>query len=189
MSLNETNISPMCWFWMKLGKMYSKERLKRASHLLKAVKAETCRSFSRFAAFQGFLLTFCTHFSSLPSHFQAYCHVSACVCLSVCLHLCLWPSSCGIVTKCWLHTWQTPLPACLAFWGFQALRIPPWGFFSPSSVSVLSFSAPPPFFFLLLPLPGSAGLESLCFLSELLTFFWNRRSSDGEALRLFFLPR
>lgn len=66
------------------------------------------------------------------------------MCVSVCLHLCLWPSSCGIVTKCWLHTWQTPLPACLAFWGFQALRIPPWGFFSPSSVSVLSFSAPPP---------------------------------------------
>lgn len=57
-----------------------------------------------------------------------------CMYMSVCLHFCLCPRSCGIVTKCWLHTWQAPLPACLAFWGFQALRIPLPGF--------LSFSPP-----------------------------------------------
>lgn len=45
-------------------------------------------------------------------------------CISACLRFCLCLRSCGIVTKCWLHTWQAPLPACLAFWGFQALRIP-----------------------------------------------------------------
>lgn len=49
-------------------------------------------------------------------------------CISVCLLFCLCPRSYGIVTKCWLHTWQAPLPACLAFWGFQALRIPSPGF-------------------------------------------------------------
>lgn len=57
----------------------------------------------------------------------AFC-LSACI--SVCLHFSLCPGSCGIVTKCWLHTWQAPLPACLAFWGFQTLRIPLPGFLS-----------------------------------------------------------
>lgn len=69
-------------------------------------------------------------------------------CISVCLHFCLCPRSCGIVTKCWLHTWQAPLPACLAFWGFQALRIPLPGFLSFSLLSLLSssvFSSFPPF--------------------------------------------
>lgn len=58
----------------------------------------------------------------------------------ICLHFCVCPRSCGIVTKCWLHTWQAPLPACLAFWGFQALRIPSAGFLSCSLLSLLSSS-------------------------------------------------
>lgn len=56
--------------------------------------------------------------------------------MHICLPaFCLCPRSCGIVTKCWLHTWQATLPACLAFWGFQALRIPLPGFLSLSPLT------------------------------------------------------
>lgn len=74
------------------------------------------------------------------------------LCMYICLPaFCLCPRSCGIVTKCWLHTWQATLPACLAFWGFQALRIPLPGFLSlpPPPLSLLSSSV----FSSLLPFP------------------------------------
>ena len=97
-------------------------------------------------------------------------------CVSVCLHFCLCPRSCGIVTKCWLHTWQALLPACLAFWGFQALRIPLPGFLSFSLLSLLSssvFSSFPP-----ISLGLACGALPLCSLtvceSKLLTFGYRR---------------
>lgn len=85
--------------------------------------------------FRQSVLPVCLHVSMLTG--LPFC-LGACI--SVCLHFCLCPRSCGIVTKCWLHTWQASLPACLAFWGFQALRIPPPGFLSFSLLSLLSSS-------------------------------------------------
>lgn len=86
----------------------------------------------------------CSFYSVLPDclHVSMLTGLPFCrgACISVCLHFCLCPGSCGIVTKCWLHTWQALLPACLAFWSFQALRIPLPGFLSFPVFSLLSSS-------------------------------------------------
>lgn len=80
------------------------------------------------------ILPVCLHVSMLTG-LSALVHVYLSACISAPC-----PRSCGIVTKCWLHTWQAPLPACLAFWGFQALRIPSPGFLSFPLLSLLSSS-------------------------------------------------
>lgn len=69
---------------------------------------------------------FCPFFLSVFLHHSILAGLPLCLgaCISVCLHFCLCPRSYGIVTKCWLHTWQAPLPACLAFWGLSSLKNP-----------------------------------------------------------------
>lgn len=140
-----------------------------------------------------FSLPVCLHVSMLTG--LPFCRAA---CISACLRFCLCLRSCGIVTKCWLHTWQAPLPACLAFWGFQALRIPSPGFLSFSLPSSSVFS---PF----LPFPrgwacGALSLRSSTFCeSKLLTsgLCRNHRASgckvfqivlsyDSSSLLLFF---
>lgn len=57
-------------------------------------------------------------------------------CISACMSVCA-PGPVGLSQSADYTHDKPPLPACLAFWGFQALRIPSPGFLSPRLTPVL----------------------------------------------------